>query len=259
MAHPRSCEQARRHKCLCSNCGGVLHGWPYSLALARSSEVERQRERDRVTAEWVTARPAKGRRTSTRRSRAAATDSARVDLVYWLSKNPSTVKNVQELGDILTGPVVGELDKAFRVKEPDFRKKLTNHFWCDLLIAFADGMKKCFGVLDRVPDYVADVIMSTRESEERSTIRDAIVRLAVRTAWAPVRVMLHTAGLEELQRTCRILAVLICPAPEDHAAVRNGALLPLVKEGLLEVSRERLEQVFPVDWVRRLREGLEGA
>ena len=96
----------------------------------------------------------------------------------------------------------------------------------------------------------------------RALARRTACRLRARftsIAWAPVRVMLHTAGLEELQRTCRILAVLICPAPEDHAAVRNGALLPLAKEGLLEVSRERLEQVFPVDWVRRLREGLEGA
>ncbi|RVX46227.1 hypothetical protein EDD27_9086 [Nonomuraea polychroma] len=42
-----------------------------------------------------------------------------------------------------------------------------------------------------------------------------------------------------------VLAVLICPAPEDHKAVRDGALLPSAKEGLLKISRERLEQVFP--------------
>ncbi|MGW4641778.1 hypothetical protein ACWEN6_24890 [Sphaerisporangium sp. NPDC004334] len=71
--------------------------------------------------------------------------------------------------------------------------------------------------------------------------------------------MIHISGVEDLQRTCRILAVLICPAPENHAAVQNGALLPLAKEGLLEISKERLEQVFPADWVRRLRDDLGGA
>ncbi|MEU6407649.1 hypothetical protein [Microbispora sp. NPDC046933] len=79
------------------------------------------------------------------------------------------------------------------------------------------------------------------------------------TAWEPIKKMVETTGIEELQRTCWSPAVLICPAPEDHAAVRDGALFPLAKEGLLETSRERLEQVFPADWVRRLREDLGGA
>ncbi|MER6177800.1 hypothetical protein [Streptosporangium sp. NPDC001681] len=61
-----------------------------------------------------------------------------------------------------------------------------------------------------------------------------------------------------MQRTCRILAVLICPALEDHTAAQNGALLPLAKKGMLEISRERLEQVFPTEWVRRLRGDLGG-
>ncbi|OPG05714.1 hypothetical protein B1L11_34575 [Microbispora sp. GKU 823] len=80
--------------------------------------------------------------------------------------------------------------------------------------------------------------------------------LAVRTAWEPIKSMIRTSGNEELQRTCRILAVLICPAPEDHTAVRDGALIPLAKEAISEISRERLEQVFPADWVSRLRKSL---
>ncbi|MFF5208493.1 hypothetical protein [Streptosporangium sp. NPDC000396] len=44
-----------------------------------------------------------------------------------------------------------------------------------------------------------------------------------------------------------------------HARVQNGALLPLAKEGILKISKERLEQVFPTEWVRRLRDDLGGA
>jgi hypothetical protein len=36
-----------------------------------------------------------------------------------------------------------------------------------------------------------------------------------------------------------VLAVLIRPVPEDLNAVQDGALLPLAKEGLLTISRER--------------------
>ncbi|GAA1000860.1 hypothetical protein GCM10009555_104470 [Acrocarpospora macrocephala] len=164
------------------------------------------------------------------------------------------------MGNILAGPVIQELDKRFGGGKPrEARRRLTKHFWCDLLIALADAVGKFSKALDRIPEYVTTVIMQSRETERRSPLLEALVGLAVRTAWEPIRSMVHTTGIEELQRTCRILAVLICPASEDHKAVQDGALLPLAKEGLLETSKERLEQVFPADWVHRLREGLGGA
>lgn len=70
--------------------------------------------------------------------------------------------------------------------------------------------------------------------------------------------MIHTTGIEELQRTCRILAVLICPAPEDHKAVQDAALLPLAKEGMLEISRSGLSSTSLQSGFTRLREGLGG-
>ncbi|MEU6790755.1 hypothetical protein ABZ907_03575 [Nonomuraea wenchangensis] len=178
----------------------------------------------------------------------------------WLSENPDTIDRVQEIGDILAGPVIQELGKRFGGSRPrEARRQLTNHFWCDLLVALAEALEKFSKAMDRIPEYVTTVILQSRKAEGRSVLLDALVGLAVRTAWEPIKSMIHTTGIEELQRGCRILAVLICPAPENHKAVQDGALLPLAKEGLLETSRERLEQVFPADWVRRLREGLDGA
>ncbi|WP_214319412.1 hypothetical protein [Nonomuraea sediminis] len=124
----------------------------------------------------------------------------------------------------------------------------------------AEAIEKFSKALDQIPEYVTTVIMQSRKAERRSPLLEALVGLAVRTAWEPIKSMISVPGIDkELQRTCRILAVLICPAPEDHKAVQDGALLPLAKEGMLEISRDRLEQVFPADWVHRLREGLGGA
>ncbi|MBB5960952.1 hypothetical protein [Planomonospora venezuelensis] len=229
--------------------------------LARDpSPVARQEARDRSDSDWAETRPPVGRRGPSKRRQEAATDSATVDLVDWLSENPRTIEHIQEVGDVLSGPVIRELDKRFGGSTPrETRRHLTNHFWCDLLVALAEAVEKFSKAMDRIPEYVTMAITQSRKAERRGVLLEGLVALAVRTAWEPVKSMLHTTGIEELQRTCRILAVLICPAPENHKAVQDGALLPLAKEGMLETSRERLEQVFPAEWVRRLREGLGGA
>nr|WP_055504399.1 hypothetical protein [Nonomuraea pusilla] len=183
-----------------------------------------------------------------------------MDLVDWLSENPETIEHVQEIGDLLAYRVIGEIDKGFGGGKPrEVRRRLTDHFWCDLLVAMAEVIESFSTAMNRIPEYVTTVIVQTRKAERRNPLLEALVGLAVQTAWAPIESMICTTGIEEVQRTCWILAVLICPAPEDHKAVQDGALLPLAKEGMLEVSRERLEQVFPADWVHRLREGLGGA
>ncbi|GAA4054776.1 hypothetical protein GCM10022248_22690 [Nonomuraea soli] len=261
MTHPVICERAKGHYCGCSACGGAQHGWTNALLLARDpSPVARQEARDRSDVAWTTTRPPAGRRKPSKERQAAATDSATVDLVDWLSENPDVIDRIQEIGDLLAGPVMQELDKRFGGSQPrEARRQLTNHFWCDLLVAVAEAIKKFSKAMDRIPEYVTTVITQSRKTEGRSVLLDALVGLAVRTTWEPIRGMIHMTGIEEIQRGCRILAVLICPAPENHKALQDGALLPLAKEGLLETSRERLEQVFPTEWVRRLREGLDGA
>ncbi|MBB5076978.1 hypothetical protein [Nonomuraea endophytica] len=224
------------------------------------SPVARQVARDRNDSEWAAARPPQKRQEPSRRRKAAATDSATVDLVDWLSENPETIEQIQTVGNILAGPVVRQLDEKFGGSEPrSARRKLTEHFWCDLLVAAAEAIEEFSKALDQVPEYMTAVIMRSRAAERRSPFVNGLVGLAARTAWEPIKNMIHTTGVKELQRTCRILSVLICPAPENHKAVRDGALLPLAQEGLLETSKERLEQVFPADWVRRLREGLDQA
>jgi hypothetical protein len=182
-----------------------------------------------------------------------------VDLADWLSENPDTIEHIQTVGNILVDSVIMKLDEGFGGSNPrEARKRINDHLWCDLLVAMAKAIKKFSEAMDRIPEYVTTIIMQSRDAEDRKALLDALVRLAVRTAWEPIKKMIDATGIQELQRTCRILAVLICPAPEKHKAVQDGALLPLAKEGLLETSKERLEQVFPADWVHRLQAGLGG-
>lgn len=261
MTHPVSCERAKGHQCGCSACGGAQHGWTHSLLLARDpSPVARQEARDDSDRRWAAAPPPIGRRQPSSRRKAAATDSATADLVDWLAENPDTIERIQEVGDVLTGPVIEELDKRFGGSKPrEARRRLADHFWCDLLATLAEAIEKFSKTMDQIPEYVTTAIMQSRKTDRRSPLLEPLVGLAVRTAWEPMMSMIQATGIEDLQRTCQILAVLICPAPENHKAVQDGALLPLAKEGMLEISRERLELVFPAEWVRRLREGLEGA
>ncbi|WP_204030784.1 hypothetical protein [Sinosporangium siamense] len=213
--------------------------------------------RERSDLAWSKTRPPRGRRNPSKPRQAAAIDSATVDLIDWLFENPSAIEQIQKVGDILTGPVVQELDKRFGGRNPPAnRRKLTDHFWCDLLVALAEVIEKFAKALDQVPEHVTAAILKFRKAENRSPLLEALVALAVQTAWEPIRDVIHISGIKELQRSCRILAVLICPAPENHTAVQNGALLPLAKEGMLEISKTRLEQVFPTEWVHRLRDDL---
>ncbi|MFI6921407.1 hypothetical protein ACIBIZ_15760 [Nonomuraea spiralis] len=235
----------------------MQHGWTHVLRLARDpSPVARQEARGRCNGRWTKALPPEGPQKLSK-AREAATDTAKVDLADWLSENPNTIEHIQKVGDILVDFVIKELDERFGGSDPQkARKRLNDHLWCDILATLAEALEKFSKVVDQIPASVTTVIMQSREAERRGVLPEALVRVAVQMAWAPIKAMIKTLGVEELQRTCRILAVLICPAPERHKAVRDGALLPLAKEGLLETSKERLKQVFPADWIHRLQEGL---
>ncbi|WP_433351269.1 hypothetical protein ACQP25_43495 [Microtetraspora malaysiensis] len=106
--------------------------------------------------------------------------------------------------------MVGELDRKFGGSEPrKARKVLTDHFWCDLLVAVADGVEEFSNALDQIPEYVTAAIIASRKTEPRVPLLDPLIALAVRTAWESIKKMVDTAGIEALQRACWILAVLI--------------------------------------------------
>lgn len=84
--HNRQCETAKLHVCRCTACGGALHGWVGSIAMARPELAEHRRERrDQVKARWTKWFKPRGKR-SNKHTREASTDSAQLDLVDWLAR-----------------------------------------------------------------------------------------------------------------------------------------------------------------------------
>ncbi|RJL34290.1 hypothetical protein [Bailinhaonella thermotolerans] len=173
-------------------------------------------------------------------------DLAVADIVDWLAQRPQVVKDVHAVGDVIVKEVIGALDPPKGSEDwKAHRRRLLDHFWCDLLAALAATLSKVKRWYDDVPDLVARAILECRERERRGPISEALVRLAVKMVWRSLGEMAFAGQIDACVRVLRILAVLICPEPERHPAVLRACLEPLAKETASEVTKERLKQVFP--------------
>ena len=139
------------------------------------------------------------------------------------------------------------------------RRQFANHFWCDLFVAFARVAEDLHEGVQEIPDSAKDLIKrsvhgSSRQSA-RSALSDHIVDFAVERAWTALRTttfgavpLLAVLTGDELLRSLRILAVFICPAPEEHAEVRIYAVKPLTgdaRDYLTEETKTQLTESFP--------------
>jgi hypothetical protein len=50
-------------------------------------------------------------------------------------------------------------------------------------------------------------------------------------------------------RAIRMLAVMICPAPERHEAVVKHCMNPLIGQHVSSVTKQRLEAALPEEWL----------
>jgi hypothetical protein len=96
--------------------------------------------------------------------------------------------------------------------------------------------------------------MESRGHSQWRQLEDWVVRAAAKSLWKKVRVV---ASLGLLNRpvvlpVTRLLAVLICKAPERHRAVVEYRVDPLDKQ-LLTTIKDRLVEVL-WEWLPRMRE-----
>jgi len=108
--------------------------------------------------------------------------------------------------------------------------------------------------LDKIPDHVTSAILAARRNHgERSPIDDLHVKIAVHHAWKLIQKIPFVAAAlpsaEEPLRVIRILAVMICPAPEDHREVAKHCLHPLTGECVNNLTKQRLKEALPDDWL----------
>ncbi|MGD9525310.1 MAG: hypothetical protein AB7V44_00825 [Pseudonocardia sp.] len=157
---------------------------------------------------------------------------------------------VETLGSAIAKSTLNAVDALFGPsKLPDARRQMADHFWCDLFAALAEAIEKFNDTLESVPDCVVDIILGSEKQARRSLITHEVVKLAVKKAWSPVEAAIKASfQSEDVLRALRILAVLACPAPEKHIAVRRHCLKPLGSEMLTEATKDRLEVIFPEEF-----------
>lgn len=109
------------------------------------------------------------------------------------------------------------------------------------------------------------MILESRERAGRRPIGEAgdgkgvgifekfVVRSAVRGVWKILGEILLLGQTAELVRVIRILAILLCPAPENHPAVYRQCIAPFVrgfeKDVIKTATKERLDEILPSDWL----------
>lgn len=255
MSHNWSCANAKLHECHCGGCGGAEHGWRGRLVRAREwSPEERRSLRVSVEVEWDRNRPRTPKSRPNKKRRAAAAELAVADVVDWLAEHPEKIGYIELVGDLMAKDVSEELEwELGKAKWKGVKRSLADHFWCDLLAALAMALEEFKKITDRIPEYIEQVILESRAMEKRSVIDKWLVRLAVRTVWNLIKRLPIFGQVDELLRAIRILAILLCPAPEDHPAVHHHCIVPLVGEGAREVisgvTKRRLEEIFSEDWL----------
>ncbi len=258
MTHPINCEEAQHHKCLCTNCGGLQHGWPYRLRLAYAPTGEkRDIARQKAEEKWTTASKGRENKKPTYPMMEAAIDTSIADLVDWLAKEISITDRVQALGHTLTGNAMERLSNelgADRLK--DFKTASVNHFWCELLASLACMVNDLGELSDQLSNGLSQAIISSKYSK---TIPDDVATSAVRATLKAITVAFplpHPVSVDHLLWPLRILAILMCKAPERHESVSRCCLDPIaastdeqVRSAIAETTKERLVRALPSDWL----------
>lgn len=159
------------------------------------------------------------------------------------------IDDVQQLGDKLLRDVLADIEKEYGGDAPvEVRRAMADHFWCDLLAHIAHALDQGSKVMERIPDRISELIMKSRENENRLPLEEFIVKSAVKNVWKHLG-DLAVYGLLGKSRAVlpvvRLLAILMCKKPERHRAVVEycidrigGQLREATKQILLDVFRE---------------------
>ena len=181
------------------------------------------------------------------------------DVVDWLVENRTPLYCAQLVGDLLPDKVLPELEGRLEPHDWQVQKhRQLDHFWCDLLVGMALAIDEYDRIRAKAPDLVASWIISLRDEAGRAAVSDEVVGIAVQIIWKALDELLYVTRLSEVLRAVRILAVLLCKAPEEHREVVQFCIVPLTKEIISPATRERLQEAFPVEWSSRLHRSLSG-
>jgi hypothetical protein len=223
-----------------------------------TTDVSLAQRREKVDGNWNRAsRPPRKRPRPrpTKKQREAATDSIVVDLAEWLTGRRTVMSQIEAIATKIGEDVVRELDRSWDESHRAARRKMLaeSHFWCDILAGLAktlnDVQEEITKAFDQIPDLVVSAI------DPHSAIGRATVKLAVDETWDQIKELdFIKAGLaafdfSESVRAIRMLAIMICFAPEHHEAVVKYCVNPLFGECVSNMTKQRLKAALPEEWL----------
>ncbi len=248
--HGTQCENAKGHQCHCVDCGGTLHRWPGCLGDASScSPQTRTNRRRRADQVW------KGLKETERAKRSAtATESMLGDVVLFLAEHPQLRDQIRDIAEKLGSEVLEAADSAIGGDRGRRRECLTNHFWCDLLAAIGCAWQGVESTLDDLETAVTERLIQLRENERPDELINRVaIRATVKASFAAFKSLSFYSSAESFVTSARLLAILICPAPEKHQAVFDCCVRPLFRRfGAKLITDEvydRLEATLPAAWL----------
>lgn len=254
VSHYPSCENAKHHACFCSQCSGTLHAWPSRLELALKTPEERDAFRDAINEAW-THNDSKRRPgfPPSKKLLAAGIDSAVIDIVDFMAEHPtSIIMDVQQAGDLLPSAA-----KKGPSEKSDRRKLAEHHFWCELLVQIALTLKEANHLTQDVPPrIIASIFSPQNESGANLLGYRRLLEPAIRKLWTDFVTLPYITHSAQAILATRILAIIICPAPEEHQSVRDHCLRPLSSDAISDITKARLQQLFPEDWTGKLYRNL---
>jgi hypothetical protein len=262
-----SCKTAKGWDCRCS-CGGASHGtgriaWARALSGPGDAKAAQEaRNRQHAAADQLQRRINQRAGTSRNASglvkadvRACIEYERTVLLVGWLAEHPGELKPVEELAGHVSD-VAGRAFTQLATLDSSGRGARTarDHFWCAIVAQLVIAIEQLAEYEAQLKDAVADrtgqaiaqeVADAVRPSPRRSTpgvvegVLEAavseIVRRSLDTLTAPADATIAAATFK-----LRLLAMMLCPAPFEHAVVWNHCHVPLIKGELTDELQERI-------------------
>lgn len=273
--HRPNCEKAQQPGCVCSGCGGSLHGQRGWREIAVQPPQVRADMRRGLENSLQT-----DKRSGTLRANAgnrlACLNLARLDIAdrLWrdadgMPARPAALRDVTRdsaefayvsaLADHLMEQTWHEMSAAIDGAFPDpgtataVKKRMASHVWCSVLVTLIHAMEVAELLAARTRELLRDVVRQHFPPEIAAMVADIVVgRL-----WAALTGLLQAhfplVGAKPL-RALRILTVFACPSVDRHPEVYRHAMQPLMREGH-EVISDRVKTwisgVFGAWWNRQ--------
>jgi hypothetical protein len=244
MAHTSRCSNARTARCNCS-CNGEFHGGSTSLArIASISKV-------------VNPAGSSGLRSTDARSwekRHAVMIRAKTELESWLataaasppdSASAVTEQTVGMISDEVARAIVDALNRS------GYHWTDADHVVCAFLAAAAHAMQKVQDQLEQAVALIVADILAARPGGRRPEISALLAKVAAQAAVNALLKLSAVRQFDDLLRATRILAIMTCPAPEQHRAVVLYCLNPLETDILSDAIRQELMASLPRKWMTR--------